>query len=242
MMMDQSMKVVFTTISRKRPGLRPLLLAGMAFLLMTSPSTAQQPVPGPQPIVLTPDMPAPSGVVLPGISPSLMPPAPAAAVNMGMTTLQARQVDNSRLLAIAEAKGFIRDATILPESLQTLFFTAWQHSLLQEAKIGFNTRLPNPGEVGATDSNGEKRDPGIRELSLGGIAFENASSWTVWLNGVRITPNAIPEQVLDIKVKQAFIDLKWFDGYTNKIYPIRLRPHERFNLDSRIFLPGTGTQ
>jgi hypothetical protein len=45
---------------------------------------------------------------------------------------------------------------------------------------------------------------------------------------------------MDIKVSRAYIDLKWFDGYTNKIYPIRLRPQERFNLDSRIFLPGTG--
>ena len=153
---------------------------------------------------------------------------------------QRKSEDQGIVLNIADAKGRLRDATVLPETIPTLFFTAWQHALLQEAKIGFKTRLPDPGDVAADDGTTPKvLDPGIRELSLGGIAFGNISSWTVWLNGVRVTPQAIPDQVLDIKVSRAYIDLKWFDRYTNKIYPVRLRPHERFNLDSRIFLPGS---
>lgn len=183
--------------------------------------------------------PLPEGAAVSG-TPSaepLMPPAPRALEEGAIAP--GAQISNESLFAIAEAKKYIRDATVLPDAMKSLFFTAWQHALLQEAKIGFNTRLPNPGDVGA-DAGNQNVEPGIREISLGGIAFENISSWTVWLNGVRITPDAIPEQVLDIKVSRAFIDLKWFDRYTNKIYPIRLRPHERFNLDSRIFLPGTG--
>ena len=140
-------------------------------------------------------------------------------------------------MAIAAAKRFVRDASLTPQSLETLFFTAWQHALLKEAKEGFVTA---PAPAGAVAGQGEKRAPGIREISLGGIAFSSADRWTVWLNGVRVTPDALPEAVMDIKVGRAYIDLKWFDGYTNKIYPIRLRPQERFNLDSRIFLPGTG--
>lgn len=142
------------------------------------------------------------------------------------------------LLAISAAKQNVRDASITPESLQTLFFTAWQHELLKDAKVGFKTALPMGGATSGGNAVG--RDPGIREISLGGIAFSSDSRWTVWLNGVRITPDAIPQAVMDIKVSRHHIDLKWFDGYTNKIYPIRLRPQERFNLDSRIFLPGTG--
>lgn len=163
-------------------------------------------------------------------------PVPASD---GTANAVRKSVDNTVLLNIAEAKSRLRDATVLPEALKTLFFTAWQHALLQESKEGFNTRLPNPGEVGSSGGSNAPRDPGIRELSLGGISYGSGSKWTVWLNGVRITPDAIPEQVLDIKVSRAFIDLKWYDGYTNKIYPVRMRPHERFNLDSRIFLPGT---
>jgi hypothetical protein len=145
----------------------------------------------------------------------------------------------SSLLAISAAKQNVRDASVTPESVQTLFFTAWQHALLQDAKIGFKTALPMGGPM-SSGGSAVGRDPGIREISLGGIAFSSHSRWTVWLNGVRITPDAIPQAVMDIKVSRHHIDLKWFDGYTNKIYPIRLRPQERCNLDSRIFLPGTG--
>lgn len=169
-----------------------------------------------------------------------VPALQASASDVGTANAIRQSADNTMLLSIADAKSRLRDATVAPENLQTLFFTAWQHALLQEAKIGFNTRLPNPGEVGlSTSGTNAPRDPGLRELSLGGIAFGSGERWTVWLNGVRITPDAIPPQVMDIKVSRAYIDLKWFDGYTNKIYPIRMRPHERFNLDSRIFLPGT---
>lgn len=153
----------------------------------------------------------------------------------------ALSVDDTALLATADAKRNVRDGSLMPDdNFPTLFFTAWQHALLQEAKIGFNTRLPE-GQLGS-GADQAKKDPGIREVSLGGIAFANTSKWTVWLNGVRVTPNAIPQQVLDIKVSQAYIDLKWFDNYTNRIFPIRLRPQERFNLDSRIFLPGAGVE
>ncbi len=161
-----------------------------------------------------------------------------APASDGTINVLRQNVDNTALLDIAEAKSRLRDATVLPDALQTLFYTAWQHALLQEAKKGFNARLPDPGELSAGE-NAAPRERGIRELWLGGIAYGAGSKWTVWLNGVRITPDAIPPQVMDIKVSRTYIDLKWFDGYTNKIYPVRMRPHERFNLDSRIFLPGT---
>lgn len=199
------------------------LLAAM--LLMAAPVSAQEDqVPTPPPVEQAQD----AVLQVETISTVVPTAAPGAGA-----------VDNTALLAIASAKQQVRDASVTPEEVTTLFFTAWQHALLQEAKIGFETALPQPGAV-ASSSSGAPRDPGIREIALGGIAFYNPDRWTVWLNGVRITPEAIPEAVMDIKVSRAYIDLKWFDGYTNKIYPIRLRPQERFNLDSRIFLPGTG--
>jgi hypothetical protein len=152
----------------------------------------------------------------------------------------AHESDDTVLLATADAKRHVRDGSLMAdENFPTLFFTAWQHALLQEAKIGF---LGSRSGGGSSNAEQAQKDPGIREVSLGGIAFANSAQWTVWLNGVRVTPNAFPQQVLDIKVTQNYIDLKWFDNYTNKIYPIRLRPQERFNLDSRIFLPGAGVE
>ncbi len=193
------------------------LLAMLSFL----PAFAQDQAPNPPPVETQG-----SDVPLTDLTVETLPVAEDGAVA-------------STLLGISTAKQNVRDASITPESVATLFFTAWQHALLQDAKIGFKTAMPMPGAV-ASGESGMARDPGIREISLGGIAYSTDKRWTVWLNGVRITPEAIPQAVMDIKVSRAYIDLKWFDAYTNKIYPIRLRPQERFNLDSRIFLPGAG--
>lgn len=164
--------------------------------------------------------------------------APQSATQENAAAAAVPEIDDTVLLATADAKRHVRDGSLMADdNFPTLFFTAWQHALLQEAKIGF---LGSRTASGNSNAEQAKKDPGIREVSLGGIAFANAAKWTVWLNGVRVTPNAFPQQVLDIKVTQNYIDLKWFDEYTNKIYPIRLRPQERFNLDSRIFLPGAG--
>jgi len=128
-----------------------------------------------------------------------------------------------------------------PRELKTLLFTPWQYALLQEAKIGFLARPPTAGELASNGGDGSPREMGIRELSLGGIVFFHGEKWTIWLNGQRVEPDALPEEIIDLKVRKEYIDLKWFDAYTNVIYPVRLRPHQRFNLDSRIFLPGKGT-
>jgi hypothetical protein len=123
-----------------------------------------------------------------------------------------------------------------PRELRTLMFTLWQYALLLDAKKGyFTTSAEQQAEDYGTNA-------GLRELSLSGIAYKSPKIWTVWLNGERVTPDAIPLEVLDIKVESNFIDLKWYDSINNLVYPVRLRPHERFNLDSRIFLPGVGPQ
>lgn len=124
--------------------------------------------------------------------------------------------------------------------LGTMFFTVWQHALLQEAKARFLTRAPDASELASQGDESGQAIKGPREIRLGGISYSGPRSWTVWLNGGRITPDAIPREVIDIKVAGDFIELKWFDAYTNLIFPVRLRPHQRFNLDNRIFLPGEG--
>lgn len=123
----------------------------------------------------------------------------------------------------------------------SLFFTYWQHEAIREAKNsrGF-VKPPTQEELDAIGLEGEDNvtDHGVRELALGGIVYEGTNKWTIWLNETRITPNAIPKEVLDLQVFKDYIEVKWLDEATNQIFPIRLRAHERFNLDMRIFLPG----
>ena len=91
---------------------------------------------------------------------------------------------------------------------------------------------------------GDPNDPNyrppaaLRDVSLGGIAFESPDEWTIWLNGKRVTPDALPSEAIDLRVYRDFIEVKWFDSRSNQVYPIRLRPSQKFNLDTRIFLPG----
>jgi hypothetical protein len=120
------------------------------------------------------------------------------------------------------------------DALSTLFFTKWQHALLQEAREGYTTRPPD-----STDASGSVVK-GPREISLGGIVYSNKDKWVVWLNKQRVTPDALPREVMDLQVSTDFVELKWYDAYTNQIFPVRLRAHQRFNIDSRIFLPGAG--
>lgn len=122
----------------------------------------------------------------------------------------------------------------------SLFFTPSQYALLREARIGFNTRVPTLQELrDPADPNDPnyRPPPSLREVSLGGILYNSKDDWTVYLNNTRIKPDALPAQVVDIKVYKDYIELKWFDPLTNQIYPVRLRPNQRFNLDARIFLP-----
>lgn len=121
-----------------------------------------------------------------------------------------------------------------PRTIPSLFFSPWTQALIKEYR-GYIHMTPDPGGSG---DDGQPRQPGIRELVLGGISYVSAGDWTIWLNGQRITPDALPEQVHDLRVTGEYIDLKWYDAFTNIIFPVRLRPHQRFNLDTRIFLPG----
>lgn len=120
-------------------------------------------------------------------------------------------------------------------NFQSLLFPPWQHTLLREARAGFNTRAPTQQEISNKSSGGVSA---IREVSLGGIVYTNKDDWTIWLNKQRVTPKALPSEALDIKVHKEFVELKWFDAQTNAVFPVRLRPNQRFNLDARMFLPG----
>ena len=141
------------------------------------------------------------------------------------------------------AQNAVRD--IKPNDIPSLLFTFWEHTALQDARRARGVaRAPTKAEVSREmnrKSDGvlmAKPPPEEREIKLGGIVYISENDWTLWLNGKRVTPDAIPEEIIELRVYNEFIEVKWFDVYTNQIFPIRLRPHQRFNIDMRIFLPG----
>lgn len=139
-----------------------------------------------------------------------------------------------------ELKGKYKREVFQPSDIPSLIYAPWQHALLNEARIGFNTRVPTKGELdmGSPDDPNYKPPPSVRILNLGGIVFNTPDEWTIYLNGKRITPDAMPSEAVDLRVYKDFIELRWFDPQTNQIFPVRLRSNQKFNLDARIFLPG----
>lgn len=118
-----------------------------------------------------------------------------------------------------------------PNRMTSLFFNRWEHDLIVDARRGLVTRSPEMMDDGVQGT-------GPRDVALSGIVYHGPKEWVVWINDMRVAPTAIPDQVLDLKVYKDYIELEWFDDTTNQIYPIRLRSHQRFNLDTRMFLPG----
>ena len=135
----------------------------------------------------------------------------------------------------------MRQPNINDAAIPSLFFTNREINLIEESESGFVARAVTEEEVRQADDAQENEirpELGPRELRLGGILYSSANNWTVWLNGQKITPKRLPPEVLDITVGKEYIKFKWFDAYTNQIFPIKLKAHQRFNLDSRLFLPG----
>lgn len=130
------------------------------------------------------------------------------------------------------------------ESFPSVLFTFWEQVSIEDARRSDGLRrAPTDAELESvlnTDQDVEKvkPPPEKRNITLSGIAYHGSKNWTIWLNGQRVTPDAIPPEAQDLKVFKEYIEIKWFDDYTNRIIPIRLRPHQRFNIDTRIFLPG----
>jgi len=124
--------------------------------------------------------------------------------------------------------------------IPSLLFTPSEQSLIAEAREGFLARPPTDFELRQAEDGNVPRGP--RELALGGIIYTSSSDWSIWMNGQKITPQRLLPEMLDIKVRKKYIKLKWFDAYTNQIFPIKLKPHQRFNIDTRIFLPGDSSQ
>ncbi|NCO02966.1 MAG: hypothetical protein GW903_02105 [Alphaproteobacteria bacterium] len=131
-----------------------------------------------------------------------------------------------------------RNPGVVPSTIGPVFFTDSEIELVRNARKGLVTRAPTPAELNELTGEETAIPLGPRNIKLGGIVYTGEKDWTIWLNNQQVRPNAIPSEVLDLNVYKEYIEIEWFDEYTNKIFPIRMRPNQTFNIDSRIFIPG----
>ncbi len=166
------------------------------------------------------------------------PSVPAAVVATPVATNFNSPIDSNSeegLTSVVERVNLIKPDVDLNQ-IPSLFFTPSEQSLVAEARLGLTARAPTGTELRQAEAGNVPIGP--RELALGGIVYLSSNDWTIWLNGEKITRNRLPSQIYDIDVKKNYVRLKWFDAYTNQIFPVKLRAHQRFNIDTRIFLPG----
>ena len=166
--------------------------------------------------------------------------APAVSqdiVDVQAPALPSNEEDVLRLVE-EEIEAFFAQDIFIPPDIPSMLFLPGEHSALVAAKANFQTRLPTESELQQDMAEEGEVIEAIREIALGGILYVSDKDWVIWLNSQRVTPDAIPSEVMDIDVRKEFVLLRWFDRQTNKIFPVRLLPNQRFNLDARMFLPG----
>lgn len=128
-------------------------------------------------------------------------------------------------------------------SRESIFFSLDELDLILQASQGAlqledEASADTDGDA-ATTAQEQPVDRGRRILTLSGVVYQSPNDWTIWLNGERVTPRNIPENVRGLVVNTDHIRLRWFDRAENRIVNITLRPHQQYNLDLDTLLPGT---
>jgi hypothetical protein len=203
-----------------------MMIFGTAVLMAAGYSLAQDAV---EPVPMGISSPAATGEAAPADAPAATDPAATPA-----EAPAAQTPEQAAAVAVGEE-------AINPNEIPSVLFTYWEHTAISDAKraVGSTREVTQEEWQNIKDEPlGVKPPPEERDITLGGIVFVTTGDWTIWLNGKRVTPKAIPREVTDLKVYKEYIEMKWYDDYTNQIFPLRMRAHQRFNIDTRIFLPG----
>lgn len=142
-------------------------------------------------------------------------------------------------IALLALLGIMIPAAVSAAPRESLFFTADELRSIMMANQGFLTIPSDEEEEEGAPVQEAPMDRGRRILKLSGLVYQSPSDWTVWLNGERVTPKNIPENVMGLVVRTDHIRLRWLDKATNRIVNITLRPHQQYNLDLDLISPGT---
>lgn len=130
----------------------------------------------------------------------------------------------------AEAEQKARDAAPF---MRSFLFTPAEVTLAEQALKGTvtGTGMLNAGKT-------VQDIPLKRVIKVGGIIWKSGGNWTAWINGRKVTPKALLPEIVDIKVEENAVHLKWFDIGINDIIAITLRPHQTYDIVTGVLLPG----
>jgi hypothetical protein len=128
--------------------------------------------------------------------------------------------------------SFFCIAPVMANAAQdSLFFTQDELVAISRANRGYVAKKDDVVQKATEDATTAPVDRGRRVIKLSGIVYQGPKEWTIWLNGQRVTPKNIPNQVSGLTVDADHILLKWYDTAEQRLVTVTLHPHQKYNLD-----------
>lgn len=109
----------------------------------------------------------------------------------------------------------------------SLFFSAEDLMQIRRAKEGKS--------VIAGKDTGDKI-PQVRKIRLAGIVYFSPDQWMIWLNGLKVTPWVLPEEVSKIEVHPGWIYLEWFDIGANHIISLEMPANSEYDIVTGVLI------
>jgi hypothetical protein len=217
-------------------------IAGLfAAALMTQPAAAQQPSPAAQPLAIQQQA-ANAAALAQGQVPAAAPANTTASAS-GALGGDAPAAAPGAATAVANpgiVPGVSPSTAPPPEPKEdvkkpftrSLFFTAQELADIIKATKG----IVNPGNN--LGSPTDKPIPQVRTITLTGVLYKSQDDWLIWLNGQKLNPKTLLQEIVDIEVFQdSSVRLKWFDIGLNGIIDITMRPHQKYDIVTGLLLP-----
>ncbi len=116
---------------------------------------------------------------------------------------------------------------------RSLFYT--NSELVQIRKLlngqAVNLDLPAGASSGAVI-------PQVRTITLTGVLYKSPTDWLIWLNGQKLNPNNLFQEIYEIQVfKDSRVRLKWYDIGLDGVIDVTLRPHQKYDIVTGLLLP-----
>lgn len=158
-----------------------------------------------------------------------------AGASTAQAQQQAEQPQQQAAQPIQPLPAAVKAEELPDVPASSLFFTPQQMAAIHQALVGIYMPLFEQ-EQSITGTSAVPLAP--RTIHLAGLLYSSDKNWIVWLNGFRLTPERLLPEVIEINVDSKGVRLKWYDAFSNKIIGIRLRPHQIYDIDTGILLPG----
>lgn len=155
----------------------------------------------------------------------------------GMIAAQAATPEQDAAAAAAQAAQLELLENQIPASL---FFNSREIDIIRSAIQGVISSLPV--ETPEEGEDGLPVTPTIPKrhlIKLAGVVYQSPKKWTIWINGARVTPERLLPEIQGIRVEEKSVRLLWKDERNNQVISITLRPHQTYDVDNGILLPGS---